>query len=394
MHADHCLYVYGGWDGHLAYNSLHKLDVLTLTWTELKPTENSEIPMKMSGCGLVSYGKNKLVLFGGCGVPTEDSQPSSTTVSRSGTVSYTTVKSPEGSGAGASQEEEARMLEVSSGLEVHTQAEVHSQPDSIPPLLSEGVMGLYDLAVSQLNSQVSNQSLSQAASQQEDSTQPPGPKTKSQDNSSVEPQSEEVGDLEETKAQPPSPKKGESDSQSQKEEPRTQSQEKEGNQEQSPSKEKEGDQAQSQKKEDQSHSQEKGGDQSQSQEITVLQENGEVKVHPQSQENGVPETESQDEKKLESQSHSQDSEAAKTDSQEKAVAATIPQSLQNGEITVLPPTAKEADTKRQSEGEIQAQSQLQSQPAEEDSEEESDDGSDVMDKRWTNELKIFDIQES
>ena len=448
MHADHCLYVYGGWDGELTYNNLHQLDVLTMTWTELKPAENSEIPMKMSGCGLVNYGKDKLVLFGGCGVPVEDSQQSSVPKSTSGTVSYTTVRSNEGSGVGASQEEEVRLLEVTSGLEVSVQAEVHSQPDSLPPpppppggSLSEGVMDLYNLAVSQVDSQVPHHSLSQATSSQEEptTTQPTETRTESQTNSSQgEAKSEGIG--EESKAEPQSGDKGEDSTQAKEcdqasslaEENEVQSQPQEnGEKQQSPKKEGDGAQSQTQEKEDESQSQEKGGEQTQekgdesqsqekeqaqtqsqsqelkSEEITaqpVPHENGEVKVQlAQPQENGVLESESQDEKKAESPSHSQDDGASKPSSPEKAPApTTIPQSLQNGEIKAQPPAGKEEESKKLSEIEIQpqpqsesqSQIQSQSQPAEEESEEESDDGSDVMDRRWTNELKVFDLKES
>lgn len=450
MHADHCLYVYGGWDGQLTYNNLHQLDVLTMTWTELKPAENSEIPMKMSGCGLVNYGKDKLVLFGGCGVPTEDSQQSSVPKSTSGTVSYTTVRSNEGSGVGASQEEEVRLLEVTSGQEVPVQAEVHSQPDSLPPAggsLSEGVMDLYNLAVSQVDSQVSHHSLSQATSSQEEptTTQPTEERTESQTNSSQgEAKSKGVG--EESKAQPQSGDKEEAPAQAKEDDQVSslaqeskaesqpqengeiqQSPKKEGDEVQSQTQEKGGEQTQEKGGEVQSQTQEKGDEvQSQSQEneqaqtqpqsqelkseITtqpVPHENGEMKVQPaQPQENGVPESESQDEKKAESPSHSQDDRASKPSSPEKApaAAATVPQSLQNGEIEAQPPAGKQEESKKPSEVEIQPQpqsesqsqiqSQSQSQPAEEESEEESDDGSDVMDRRWTNELKIFDLKES
>ena len=33
--------------------------------------------MKMSGCGMVAYGDDKLVLFGGYGTPTDGMQPGS-----------------------------------------------------------------------------------------------------------------------------------------------------------------------------------------------------------------------------------------------------------------------------------------------------------------------------
>lgn len=70
------LYVYGGYDGQKSYNTLYKLDLSTLQWTEVKYSSGSKTPMKMSGCGMVAYGTQKLVLFGGYGV-TEDQDRSS-----------------------------------------------------------------------------------------------------------------------------------------------------------------------------------------------------------------------------------------------------------------------------------------------------------------------------
>lgn len=73
----HYLYTYGGWDGQVAYNTLHQLDTTTMTWGELVPNNPSDAPMKMSGCGMVAYGDHKLVLFGGYGVPPEKALPGS-----------------------------------------------------------------------------------------------------------------------------------------------------------------------------------------------------------------------------------------------------------------------------------------------------------------------------
>ena len=64
------LYVYGGWDGQAAHNTLHKLNTNNLTWQEMKSSDGKETPMKMSGCGLVAKGTEELVLFGGYGLPT------------------------------------------------------------------------------------------------------------------------------------------------------------------------------------------------------------------------------------------------------------------------------------------------------------------------------------
>lgn len=69
------LYVYGGWDGHSAHDTLHHLNVDTLTWEETRPKNDEELPMKMSGCGLVATGNNTLVLFGGYGLPSAAGTP-------------------------------------------------------------------------------------------------------------------------------------------------------------------------------------------------------------------------------------------------------------------------------------------------------------------------------
>ena len=309
MYADHCLYVYGGWDGQLAYNSLHKLDVITMTWTELKPSENSEIPMKMSGCGLVRYGKSKLVLFGGCGVPTEDSQQSGKSGGSAGIVSYTTMKSSEerGPGPGGSQ---------------LTQAEVHSQPESLSCSKPELP------TVSQLNSQAGSQSGSQAVSQ-------PESQTESQAVFQAVSQSQEAVEV------------------------KTQSQLLENGEVQAKS---------------QSQEEEEGMTR------PPPQENGEVKSQP--QEDGSIKIQPQDE----TQSHSQKNGVSNTHSQEEAGVTMLPLAQQNGEIKSQPPTA---EPKAHTQDEIHPQPQ----PKEEGSEDDSDDESDMMDRRWTNELKVFDIQE-
>lgn len=67
----HHLYAYGGWDG--SYDgSLHLLDTVTSVWTKLPGSG----PMRKHSCGMVVYG-NKLVLFGGIGIPSGPTQPGS-----------------------------------------------------------------------------------------------------------------------------------------------------------------------------------------------------------------------------------------------------------------------------------------------------------------------------
>ena len=67
-HTGSMLYVYGGWDGQKAYNSLHQLNLANFEWSEVKVENPDQAPTEMSGCGLVAYGNRKLVLFGGYGV--------------------------------------------------------------------------------------------------------------------------------------------------------------------------------------------------------------------------------------------------------------------------------------------------------------------------------------
>lgn len=396
--------MYGGWDGHLAYNNLHKLDITTMVWTELKPVEHSETPMKMSGCGLVSFGKNKLVLFGGCGIPTEESQTSGK--SGSGTVSYVTVRSNEGSRAGASQEEDTKLLEITDEemkffevAEGQTRVEVHSQPESVANShltgVSEGALGLYELAVSQLNSQVSYTSEALAASHSEEPSDKDGhhkaaeSKTSSQTNSQVaDAPSEEVKEEEPKveKAVEPAEMKKAVESEVEKVEP---------------------EQAESEEtKSPPSHSQEEKG------EVTVTtamwsQENGEVKVQQAPQENGLAEAQSEEEQKSgKSPSHSQEEDvgAGKMGNGTAGAESATPTPTQNGDIKVQISTDKEQQPSSKSppqhkKVEIQALPQVKEDEKEErtaegeESEEESDAESDVMDRRWTNELKVFNIKE-
>ena len=69
------LYTYGGWDGSSWYNNVHCLNLKSLTWRELEPTNPSHGPLKKNGAGMVSLHEDKLVLFGGYGIPTGGQQP-------------------------------------------------------------------------------------------------------------------------------------------------------------------------------------------------------------------------------------------------------------------------------------------------------------------------------
>ncbi len=71
------LYAYGGCGAKPSYGydcSLHSLDTKKMTWTKLASPETG--PMKKQGCGMVAYN-NKLLLFGGSGVPYGPTQPGS-----------------------------------------------------------------------------------------------------------------------------------------------------------------------------------------------------------------------------------------------------------------------------------------------------------------------------
>ena len=52
------------------HNSLHELNVTTLQWTELAPSDAEGAPMKKSDCGVVAYGSDEeeqLYVLGGFG---------------------------------------------------------------------------------------------------------------------------------------------------------------------------------------------------------------------------------------------------------------------------------------------------------------------------------------
>ena len=71
-----CLYCFGGLDGSTDHNSLHQLDTSSavLGWTQLTTPDPNSGPMRKVGCGMVAY-RNRLVLFGGYGLPCGPTQP-------------------------------------------------------------------------------------------------------------------------------------------------------------------------------------------------------------------------------------------------------------------------------------------------------------------------------
>ena len=60
-----CLFVFGGYDGESCYNSLYKLNLQTLKWEQVRVSNPSDGPQRKSGCRMVSYGENKLIIFAG-----------------------------------------------------------------------------------------------------------------------------------------------------------------------------------------------------------------------------------------------------------------------------------------------------------------------------------------
>jgi len=58
------LYSFGGYDGKHFSNSLHKLDLHTLQWSDLVPSSG---PQKKVGSRMVFYGANQLIIFAGKG---------------------------------------------------------------------------------------------------------------------------------------------------------------------------------------------------------------------------------------------------------------------------------------------------------------------------------------
>ena len=60
-----CLFVFGGYDGVSYYNILYKLNLCTFQWEQVRVSNPCSGPQRKSGCGMVSYGDNQLVVFAG-----------------------------------------------------------------------------------------------------------------------------------------------------------------------------------------------------------------------------------------------------------------------------------------------------------------------------------------
>ena len=72
------VFMYGGGCGNRYEGVLSRLNLETLTWSQLSP-ETAGGPMRKEGCGLIIV-QDKLVLIGGYGYPTGPIQPQSTFV--------------------------------------------------------------------------------------------------------------------------------------------------------------------------------------------------------------------------------------------------------------------------------------------------------------------------
>ena len=72
---DH-IYYYGGYDGTTYTDQLLVLDTQTMDLKELIPRYSNEGPMKKRNCGLVSLRNERLLAWGGYGIPTT-TQPGS-----------------------------------------------------------------------------------------------------------------------------------------------------------------------------------------------------------------------------------------------------------------------------------------------------------------------------
>ena len=71
------LYAFGGWDGISHYDSLHQLRASTMEWRELEESISQDAPMRKTGCEMVPFNDDTLVLFGGLGIPRDIVQPGS-----------------------------------------------------------------------------------------------------------------------------------------------------------------------------------------------------------------------------------------------------------------------------------------------------------------------------
>ena len=79
-------FMYGGSSGKRPEGVLSRLNLETLTWSQLSPLQTAGGPMRKGGCGLIIV-QDKLVLIGGYGIATGPIQPQATFV-RSAKLPY------------------------------------------------------------------------------------------------------------------------------------------------------------------------------------------------------------------------------------------------------------------------------------------------------------------
>ena len=60
------LFVFGGWNGDMFYNSLHQLNLRKLEWKDVKLSKSGNVPSRKARAGMVKCSEN-LILFGGFG---------------------------------------------------------------------------------------------------------------------------------------------------------------------------------------------------------------------------------------------------------------------------------------------------------------------------------------
>ena len=74
LHDD--LFSFGGSDGRGRINTIHKLDIEKLCWSQVSPQDAEGAPMAKTGCEMIAFG-NSLGMFGGFGVPRGPMEPQS-----------------------------------------------------------------------------------------------------------------------------------------------------------------------------------------------------------------------------------------------------------------------------------------------------------------------------
>ena len=74
LHDD--LFSFGGLDGRHLFNTVHRLDIEKLCWSQVSPQNADGAPRPKVECGMIAFG-NSLGVFGGCGVPRGPTEPQS-----------------------------------------------------------------------------------------------------------------------------------------------------------------------------------------------------------------------------------------------------------------------------------------------------------------------------